>query len=341
MKKNLILIILAVVLIPSLACGRTASQDLNNAMGQAYKAVTEKKLDKAKKWFRKAGDYAKEAKNWQGLMDAGYGLSTLGLPDEAVGYFNSAGETITQSKDWHGGVALGYAYASLPDKLKVLDKATKIWTESETWAKNQNDLFGLIEVGRGFMSIGKNTQAENCFDLAREILKRTPTEEGIKALVQAYRKLGKENKALECTGFTTAGREGQPPPGWRPTAGESVRSPKTVPIAAQEAQRASADKEIQAREEWEKQQAQLKHEEKLQRQRLAYAAYRDSLRYYSYPYYGIYSGVITNYTDYYNYGWCYRPAWCVRTYPEIYNWALWNLGRYSYCGGFYIGIDID
>lgn len=339
MKKNLILIALILVLIPSLAYSRTAEENMHDAMGRAYKATTEKKLDKAKSWFRKASKYATNAKSWQGLLDAGNGLSTLGLPEEAAECFDGANQLVTQSKDWHGGVALGYAYASLPDRLKLLDKATKIWTDSKTWAKD--DLFGLIEVGRGFMSIGKNTEAEECFDLAKELLKEAPTQDGIKTLVQAYRKLGKEGKALECARLSTSGLGGGPPPGWKPTAGETVRKPKTVSIAAQQAQRASTDKDIQAKEEWERQQAQLKQQERLQRQRLAYQAYRDYLRYYSYPYYGVTAGIIVNDDDYYIYAWTSRPVWCVRTSSEISNWALWNLGRYTCCDGIYIAVDID
>lgn len=336
MKHTLILITLILVLIPGLAYSRTAEENMHDAMARAYKAATEKKLDEAKQWFRKASQYAQEAKSWQGLLDAGHGLSTLGLPEEAAGCFDSANESIVQSKDWHGGVALGYAYASLPDKLNLLDRTAKIWAESRSWAKN--DLFGLVEVGRGFMSIGKNAESEECLDLAKELLKETPTQDGIKVLVQAYRKLGREEKALECAGYSAAGSEA---PGWKPTAGETVREPKTVSVAAQQAQRASADRDIQAQEEWERQQAQLKQQERLERQRLAYQAYRDYLYYYSYPYYGVYSGIIVNYDDYYIYAWTSRPVWCVRTYPEVYNWALWNLGRYTYCDGIYIAIDID
>ena len=340
MKKNIILIALILTLIPALAYSRTATENMNDAMGRAYKTATEKNPDKAKDWFRKAAKYAKQAKVWQGLLDAGYGLSTLGQPEEAAGCFDSANEIIVQDKDWHAGVALGYAYSSLPDRLNLLDKSVKIWTDAKNWAKDKNDLYGLIEVGRGFISINKNTEAEQCLDSAKILLKETPTEKGIKALVQAYRKLGKEDKAAECARLTPISSK-DIPPGWQPTAGETIRKPKTVSMAAQQAQRASADSDIQARSNWEKERAQQKHQEKLQRQRLAYAAYRDYLRYYSYPYYGIYSGVISNYNDYYAYSWCSRPIWAVRTYPEIHNWALWNLGRYTYYNGIYISVDID
>lgn len=340
MKKPLILITLVLILIPGLAYGRTAEINMHDTMARAYKAATENKLDEAKDWFRKAAEFAKQANNWHGLVDAGHGLSTLGLPEEAVKYFDSACELVLHAKDWHGGVALGYAYASLPNRLKVSDKAINIWKEAKTWAKDSDDLYGLTEVGRGFMSIGNTAEAEKCFDLAKESLKGTPTQNGIKALVQAYRKLGREDKAAECIGYTQLSSD-ETPPGWRPTAGESIRKPKTVSPSIQQAQRASADRDIQAQEEWETQQAQLKQQAKIERQRRTYAAYRDYLRYYSYPYYGVYTGVIVNDNDYYIYTWTTRPVWTVRTYPEIYNWALWNLGRYTCVDGCYIAIDID
>lgn len=338
--KNILLSILVLMLISSIAYAKTAEVNMNDAMARAYKAATEKKTDAAQKWFGKAKKYAIDANNWQGLLDAGYGLSTLGLPEEAVQCFYSASSIIISSKNWHGGVALGYAYASLPDKLNVLDKANSIWKKSIVWAEGKNDLYGLVEVGRGFISINKNKEAEECFDLARNLLKKTPTEKGIKVLVEAYRKLGKEEKAAECARLMPKD-VGEFPPGWRPTVGESVRGTKTVPVEVQKAQRASVDKDIQAKEEWEREQAKLEQQERMQKQRLAYAAYRDYLRYYSYPYYGAYSGVIVNYDDYYIHSWHRRPVWAVRTYPEVYNWALWNLGRYTLVDGVYISIDID
>jgi hypothetical protein len=125
-----------------------------------------------------------------------------------------------------------------------------------------------------------------------------------------------------------------------PTVGESVRGTKTVPIETQLAQRAGIDKDIEAKRQWESEDAQRRHEAKMQKQELVYQAYRDSLMYYSYPYYGVYGGYISNYDDYYMYAWTTQPVWAVRTYDEVYNWGLWNLGRYTFSGGVYIAVDI-
>lgn len=317
-----------------------AKGEMDDALGRAYKAATEKKMDEAKDWFRKAGQYAQELNSWQGLIDSGYGLSTLGLPQEAKTAFDNASQIILQDKDWHSAVALGYAYASLPKQLGTVESAIQMWTKAKELANEDNDWCGLLEAGRGFMSTSKNKEAEECFDLARNIVKETPTENAIKALVQAYRKLGKEDKAIECTTYQAQASE-TPPPGWVPTAGESVRGPKTVPVSVQQAQRESADKDIEQKQQWELEQERLKQEERLHKQELAYQAYRDYLYYYSYPYYGIYTGIITNFDDYYIYAWTTQPVWVIRTDDEIYNWALWNLGRYTYVDGIYIAVDID
>jgi len=341
MKRTLLLFIAALLFLHISSFAKTAESDMDDAMARAYKYATEEKLDKSKDWFIKAATYAKEVNNWQGLIDSGYGFSTLGLPKEAANNFTAAEEITNKLSDWHAKIALGYAFASLPDEQHLLGKSVKSFKDAKKIAQEKEDIFGLIEAGRGLASINKNKQSEECLDLAKDILKEFPTEEATKALVHAYRKLGKEAKASECIGFRTKTDSGQFPPGWKPTAGETTRSAKTVSPEIQKIQRESADKDIQAREEWEQQRAKQRHEEKLQKQRLAYDIYRDHLNYYSYPYYGIYSGVITNYNDYYHYSWSYRPIWTRRTHPEIYNWALWHYGRYTHVNGVYISVDID
>lgn len=322
------------------AFSMTAKEKLDDALGRAYKAASEKNIDQAKDWFKKSSDFAREANSWKGLLDSGYGLSTLGLANEAKTMFDSAQNIISQEKDWHGAIALGYAYASLPKELKATESAINIWNKGKVWAESDNDLWGIIESGRGLMSVSKNKEAEECFDLAKEIVKDAPSEEAIKVLVQAYRKLGNEDKAMECAKIEINPKGGIPA-GWVPTAGESVRGSKTTPVEVQVAQKASIDQDVARKQEYELQQKQLKQEEKLARQQMAYDAYRDYLYYYSYPYYGLYTGLIGNDDDYYSYAWNTQPIWAPRTYDEIYNWASWNCGRYSYVNGFYIEVDID
>jgi len=336
--KKLAIVLVFIVSLCSSAYSQTAKEKMDDSLGRAYKAATENKADIAKDSFKKALQYAKEANIWQGMVDAGYGLSTLGLPDEAKNAFDSASPIITQQKDWHGAIALGYAFASLPKSGNNTESASQMWSKGKNWANDSGDWTGLIEAGRGFMSINNNKEAEACFDMARDIIKDIPTDKGIKAIVQAYRKLGKEDKALECASMQPETQG--PPPGWVPTVGESVRGTKTVPIEVQLAQRESIDKDIVAKRQWESEDAQRAHEQKMQKQELAYQAYRDYLTYYSYPYYGNYGGYISNYDDYYMYSWTPQPLWAVRTYDEVYNWGLWNLGRYTYSNGVYIAVDI-
>lgn len=338
MKKILSISVLILFLTPVAYC-QTAKQTLDDCLGRAYKTATERKMDEAKDYFRKAIPAAKELNSWKGLVDSGYGLSTLGVPEEAKIAFDAASKIVSQIKDWHGAVALGYAYASLPKELKTVESATQMWSKAKEWSDEADDWTGLVEAGRGFMSISKNAEAEECFDFAKDIVKELPTEQAIKALTQAYKKLGKEDKANECASFQAQVQQG-PPPGWAPTVGESVRGTKTVPTEVQLAQRESIDRDIDAKRQWEQQDAQRKQDEKMQKQELAYQAYRDYLNYYSYPYYGTYGGFISNYDDYYMNAWTTQPVWGVRTYDEVYNWGMWNLGGYSYSGGFYIAVDI-
>lgn len=340
MHKMLLIMFLAICLCSN-AFGLTAKENVDNALGQAYKAGSEKKMDVAKDWFRKAAKYAKEAGSWQGLLDSGYGLSTLNLPEEAKTVFDNAATIAKNSKDWHGTVAVGYAYASLPKKLGTTDLAINMWNTTKELAEKDGDIFGLIEAGRGFLSIQKNSEAEQCFDLAKTLLEQAPTEAATKALVEAYRKLGKEDKALECTSYQAQVQEQGPPPGWQPTAGKTVRGPKTVPTDVQMVQRESADRDIEAKVYYEQEQAALEQQERMEKQEMAYMAYRDYLMYYSYPYYGSYGGFISNDDDYYAFAWSNQPMWAERTGDEICNWSMWNLNRYGYSDGFYMCIDID
>lgn len=334
-----LLVILLFITCSSTALCQPLREKMDDALGKAYKAAAEKNIGGAKEWFRKGVQYGKEANSWQGLIDCGYGLSTLGLTEEAKAAFDSAAQIVLQKPDWHAGVALGYGYASLPRQMGTIDPAIDMWTKAKEWANSGNDPYGLLETGRGFMSILKNKEAEECLDLAKKILKGSPSEAAIKALVQAYRKLEKEDKAVECAKYRTEPKK--PPLGWIPTVGEEIRTPKSVPASVQRQQRESIDKDIERKQAWEQEEARMAQEEKARRERMAYQAYRDYLYYYSYPYYGSYSGIITNFDDYYIYSWTTQPVWAVRTYDEINNWALWNLGRYTYVNGVYIAVDID
>lgn len=336
--RKLMLVMILVISLPVISYCLTVNEKMSDSMARAYKSASERKMDQAKSYFIKAMQYAEQAGSWQGLLDSGYGLSTLGDTTKARAAFDKAMPLIQKAGDWHGAVALGYAYASLPQQTETTSIATNMWTETMNWANEENDALGLLEAGRGFMSINDNQQAEQCLDSAREIIKQAPTERAVKILVQAYRKLGREDKALECAAYQIP--EDTPPPGWTPTAGQTVRKPKTVSEAAQLAQRNSADMDIAAKRNWEQEQALIKQQERMQKQELAYLAYQDYMRFYSYPYYGEYGGFIYNNDDFYFGAWCGRPMWAERTYDEIGNWALWNMGRYSYVDGFYIEVDI-
>lgn len=337
--KRILLILTFMLILPPVSYCQTAKEKMGDSLARAYKSASEKKMDEAKNFFRKGMQYAKEANSWQGLIDSGYGLSTLGLTEEAKTAFDDASLIVTQNKDWHGAAALGYAYASLPRQTVKIESAVQMWDNAKTWSRETDDWAGLLEAGRGLISISKNKEAEECLDMAKGIVKEMPTEQAIKTLVSAYRKLGKEDKAVECASFRPQAQA--PPPGWQPTAGESVRGTKTVAPEIQQAQRESIDKDIEAKRQWEQQDEQRRHEEKMQKQELAYQAYRDYLMYYSYPYYGNYGGYINNYDDYYLYSWTTQPVWAVRTADEICNWGLWNYGRYTNVNGFYIAVDFD
>ncbi len=336
--KKLILIALLAIILPTVSYCSTTEENISDSMGRAYKAASEKNMDQAKSYFIKAMQYAEQAGSWQGLLDSGYGLSTLGDAEKARAAFDKAMPLAQKAGDWHSTVALGYAYSSLPQQVETTNIAVRMWTEAMNWAGKEGSALGLLEAGRGFMSINDNQQAEQCFDSAREIIKQAPTERAIKILVQAYRKLGREDKAMDCAAYKIP--EDTPPPGWTPTAGETIRKPKTVSQSAQLAQRNSADMDIAAKRNWEQEQALIKQQEGMQKQELAYLAYQDSMRFYSYPYYGEYGGFIYNNDDFYFGAWYGRPIWTERTYDEIDNWALWNMGRYSYVDGFYIEVDI-
>ncbi len=341
MKSLSFTAIMSLIFFCAIALGMTVEEQLNDAMGRAYKAAEENKTAEAKELFNKAAGYAETANNWQGLLDAGYGLSTLGDADGAKKLFDKAVPIVEKAKDWRSAIAIGYAYASLPDNLKTLAKSEKLWEQAKQLAEEKEDVFGLIETGRAFASINKNKEAENCLDIADKLVKETPSQDAVKVLAETYRKLGKNDKAARCETYLQAAAPGAPPPGWQPTAGETVRDAKTVPVEIQKRQRASADQDIAAQDAWQRERDKQKHQEKMQRQQLAYQAYSDYLNYYSYPYYGIYSGVITNPYTYYSTAWCRRPVWARRTHTEVRNWASWRLGGYSYRNGVYVRIGIS
>lgn len=313
-------------------------EQMHNVMGQAYKAAAQQKTAEAKELFNKAAELAEKTKNWEGLLAAGYGLSTLGNAEGAKKLFDQASLLAEKTNDWRIAIGLGYAYASLPDSLTPLPQAEKLWQQAKQWSEEKEDIFGLIETGRAWASINKNKEAENCLAIADKQIKETPSQEAVKTLAETYRKLGKEDKATCCESYLRASTAGAIPPACQPTAGETVRAGKSVSSETQTAQRTSAFRDIADQETWQRARNRQKQQEKMQRRQLAYQTYRDYLNYYSYPYYGIYSGVVTNPHTYYTTAWCPRPVWCRRTHTEICNWASWQLGYYSYRNGVYVRI---
>ena len=288
---------------------------MHNALGNAYYALSkEHNNKKAISYFKEALGVARRLGNWQGSLDAGIGLIALGKDEEGIKACEDALRFSKTREDWRGCIAVGYGLGSLPEGKKK--SARGAFLSAKTIAARLKDWRGCLKAGEGFLSLAAAIKDSiGCFDSAFSICKEQKSPEGMETLKEAFKKAGAIDKSKECgkkaKEFKAMYAEAKPrltspPPGWSPV-GETVREPKRISLEAQRLNRASTDKDIQAKNEW------IKEQEALEAERKRYE------RTYDY-YYCPYDSHIWDVTD--------SPTY-------LYNWALNRLRYYRLRDGVY------
>ena len=272
---------------------------MHNALGMAYSAASKQDKALALEWFKKAGRFAEKARSWQGCIDSGYGLLALDEDEQAIPLFDKAFEFAQRQMDWRACVACGYAYSSVQVKLGTKQKSAKAFKHAgKLSAKNEN-WRGLIESGKGLVSLGMPREAIEYYDQAFLTAKTIESAEGLGKIENCYQKVTEMEKAEECNRISTS--LSAPPPGWE-ALGETIASPGEISPEIQKASRRSTDQEISDKDKWflEQKKAEIKQEQEANTYSNYYFPYRN---YYGWqPYYG----------------------------PWVRNWGLFYLSNYYY-----------
>jgi hypothetical protein len=305
LKKITIVFITSLLIFPLLNsyAGEDSETKMHNALAKGYLAASKNDKPSAIDWFKKAGEFARKARSWQGCIDSAYGLLALEQNKEKVVYlFDQALAFAKRNKDWRGCVATGYGYSSLSIILNKKKDAAQAFKQAAIFSKKDGDWRGLLESGKGFFALGETSQAIDYYNAAFKIAKELESAEGLNKLADSYRKSASLQNAKEC--MRLAESLTPPPPGWEP-AGETVAGPPKISPEIQRASRESADKEIAEKTKWliEQKKAEVKRKERA----------KVYINYY-YPY--------VNYT------------YWQRSYgPWTVNWALYRLRNYRFRNG--------
>lgn len=250
------------------AGGETAEQpapsiaeQMDNAQAHGYVEAAEGEADEAAPWFQKAAEFAERISSWEGLMDAGLGLSSVGETEAAKAVLDKANALNTTFKDWRTSLATGLAYASLPDEAEADDEAEAAVNEAKDLAENLESWRAMVEVGSAYLALGideAKQYATDAYDTAYKIAADLKDAEGLEQLAMRFEEVGDEAKAAEAREVIKQIPEKRrkkkvrptPPPGWSPT-GSSLAEPREISeqskaILAERAARKHAEAREQA-----------------------------------------------------------------------------------------------
>jgi hypothetical protein len=301
MKKTLL--ILCALMISSGLYAEDAVQSMHDAFARGFEATKAKNKEESVQWFQKAGQYAVQAQEWKGCLDAGSALLKLGQPADAASLFDQASNIAQSQQDWRIGVAVGYAYASLPPDLNKKEDSKNAFVSAASFAKGKNDWMGMTEAANGLVNVGYNDTAASVAAEAKQIVDEAASPQGAEVIAELYKKLGMNGEAQQmATAHQNYVQEHevarrqiiQPPPGWSPV-GESVAGPWVPSPEQQKQARESADKDIEAKNQWILQQEQIEAEHKKE------ASQYSSYYYYPYGY--------SSYTSYEPWDWDMLVSW--------------------------------
>lgn len=283
MKRN-VLMLCAFMLSSTFVYAEDAIQSMHDSFARGFQAIEAKNKDEAVKMFRQAGQYAVQAGEWKGCLDAGSSLLKLGQPADAAALFDQASNIGQTQQDWRIGVAVGYAYASLPADQNKKQNASNSFMSAASFAKGKSDWTGMAEAANGLVNIGDKNAASSVAAEAKQIVDQTQSPKGAEVIAELYKKMDMGGEAQQMMNTSqnyaqvheTARKQIiQPPAGWSPV-GESVAGPWVPSPEQQKLARESADKDIESKNQWILQQEQIEAEH--QKEATQYSSY------YYYPY---------------------------------------------------------
>jgi hypothetical protein len=217
----------------------TTAQQMDNAQAHGYVEAAEGEADEAAPWFQKAAEYAERISSWEGLMDAGLGLSSIGETTAAKTVLDKANALSATFKDWRTSLATGLAYASLPDEAEAGDEAETAVDQARDLAADLKSWRAMVEVGSAYLTLKVDEAkqyATDAYDAAYKIAADLKDSEGLEQLAMRFDEVGEETKAAEAREMIKQippekrhkkKDRPAPPPGWSAT-GSSLAEPREI-----------------------------------------------------------------------------------------------------------------
>ncbi len=196
--KSLLVVVLAFVVAGVVAVSQIVAQDegetpvsskeklkgmarFMDRQARGFKAILEKDIETAEENFTEAGEVAAAEESWEGTLEAGYSLSSIGKTESARKLFDTAKSLTNKAKDWRSMLAVAYAYASLPEDEDAGEDAVELMAEAEEAAASQKNWRALLEIGTGFSQMKTAELAKSTYEKALVLLKeaeKSASDEG-------------------------------------------------------------------------------------------------------------------------------------------------------------------
>ncbi|MDP8218086.1 MAG: hypothetical protein P9M03_05115, partial [Candidatus Theseobacter exili] len=212
--KSIVLIFLLCFISSRLFAGPV--EEMHNSFAKGFTAAKNRDKDGAINAFNTAGQYAEQARNWQGLLDTANALAMMNVPQDALPFLQKAAAMAENEKDWRAAVATAYCLASLPDSIKQTAAAVDLFRKASTLAASKGDWIGVTEAANGLINMNQIDIAVPLIQNAENIVSLDQSFEGSRAVAKLYDRVNLPDAASR---IRQAGED------WAISSGDTVPTP--------------------------------------------------------------------------------------------------------------------
>lgn len=216
-------------------------KQIDNFQGEGYHHLSGKRHLDAIESFVKAGELSKKDENWQGCIDAAFGLISLKEITSAYNLIKEAEYLIKFNNDWRDRIVLANAIIALPENRRGVLLPDFYLDKAYGYAKNEDNWFGLLEIAKSYIALRNRSKAEVLLQEALMIVSRRKSAAGCEKIAEVFEKMDRYEQADHCrvlqkkfTEFRKSKQNTSPPEGWSPNtetiAGNKPLEKRNVPV---------------------------------------------------------------------------------------------------------------
>ncbi len=218
----------------SLSWAGELQKQIDNFQGEGYHHLSGKRHLKAIESFLKAGELSKKDENWQGCIDAAFGLISLKEITPAYNLIKEAEYLIKFNDDWRNRIVLANAIIALPENRRGVLLPDFYLDKAYGYAKNEDNWFGLLEIAKSYIALKKRPKAEVLLQEALMTVSRRKSATGCTKIAEVYERMDRYEQADHCrvlqkrfAEFRNSKQNVSPPKGWSPN-GETIAGHKPL-----------------------------------------------------------------------------------------------------------------